>query len=92
MVLGESGVGRSLLIVFSDGVDTSSWLPPESVLEMARRTDVVAYFVSAGGKGKATFNRELTALTGGSLIEIASTRDLGATFLRILEGSGSAIS
>ena len=85
MVLGESGVGRPLLIVFSDGVDTSSWLPPESVLEMARRTDVVAYFVSAGGKGKATFNRDLTALTGGSLIEIASTRDLGATFLRILE-------
>ena len=32
-----------------------------------------------------TFNRELTSLTGGSLIEIASTRDLSTAFLRILE-------
>jgi len=85
MVLAESGVGRPLLIVFTDGVDTSSWLPAESVLDMARRTDVVAYFVSAGEQRKAPFNRELTSLTGGSLIEIASTRDLSATFLRILE-------
>lgn len=86
IVLGESGVGRSLLIVFSDGMDTSSWLPPENVLEMARRTDAVAYFVSPVEKGKtATFNRELTSLTGGALIEIESTRDLSATFLRILE-------
>jgi VWFA-related protein len=86
IVLGESGVGRSLLIVFSDGVDTSSWLPAESVLETARRTDAVAYFVSPVERGKTTtFNRELTSLTGGSLIEIATTRDLSATFLRILE-------
>jgi VWFA-related protein len=85
IVIGESGVGRFLLIVFSDGVDTSSWLSPASVLDMARRTDVVAYFVSAGEKRKATFNHELTSLTGGSFIEIASTKDLSATFLRILE-------
>jgi Ca-activated chloride channel family protein len=85
IVLGESGVGRSLLIVFSDGVDTASWLPPDSVLDTARRTDVVAYFVSAGEQGKSAFNSELTSLTGGSLIQIASTRDLSATFLRILD-------
>lgn len=85
IVLGESGVGRSLLIVFSDGVDTSSWLPGDSVLDIARRTDVVAYFVSAGEKGTAGFNRELASLTGGALIEIASTRDLSSTFLRILD-------
>ena len=48
MLLGESDVGRSLLIVFSDGVDTSSWLTPESVLETARRGDVVVYGVEVG--------------------------------------------
>jgi VWFA-related protein len=86
IVLGESGVGRSVLIVFSDGVDTSSWLSPEGLLDTARRTDAVAYFVSPVEKAKATtFNRELTSLTGGSLIEIASTRDLSTAFLRILE-------
>jgi VWFA-related protein len=86
IVLGESGVGRSVLIVFSDGVDTSSWLSPDGLLDTARRTDAVAYFVSPVEKAKATtFNRELTSLTGGSLIEIASTGDLSAAFLRILE-------
>ena len=43
MVLGESEVGRSLLIVFSDGYDTSSWLTAERVLETAKRPDVVVY-------------------------------------------------
>jgi len=32
MMLGESDAGRSLLIVFSDGFDTASWLPADSVL------------------------------------------------------------
>jgi VWFA-related protein len=85
IVLGEAGVGRTLLIVFSDGVDTSSWLSADAVLETARRTDVVAYFVSDGERRTPAFNRELTSLTGGALIEIASTRDLGAAFVRILE-------
>jgi hypothetical protein len=35
MLVGESDVGRGLLIIFSDGVDTSSWLPPASVLDTA---------------------------------------------------------
>ena len=30
MLLGESDAGRSLLIVFSDGVDTSSWLTADA--------------------------------------------------------------
>jgi hypothetical protein len=42
IVVGESDVGRALLIVFSDGLDTSSWLSSESVLDTAKRSDVVA--------------------------------------------------
>ena len=37
VMLGEADVGRDLLIVFSDGVDTASWLHGERVLEAARR-------------------------------------------------------
>ena len=37
--------GRTLLIVFSDGADTSSWLDPMSVVQAARGTDVVVYGV-----------------------------------------------
>ena len=41
----ETPAVRRLVLVFSDGDDTSSWLSRESVLEKARRTDVVVYAV-----------------------------------------------
>ena len=36
---------RNLLLVFSDGDDTASWLPDSTVLEKGERTDVVIYSV-----------------------------------------------
>jgi VWFA-related protein len=85
MMVGESDVGRALLIVFSDGLDTSSWLSPDAVLESAKRSDVVAYSAAIGSVGGAPFLRELSALTGGTLYKIESTKDLRAMFLGILE-------
>jgi VWFA-related protein len=85
MMVAESDVGRALLMVFSDGLDTSSWLSPEAVLETARRSDVVAYSVSVGRSYRSAFLRELSALTGGKLLEIESTQNLSALFLRILD-------
>ena len=84
MLMGESDVGRSLLILFSDGVDTSSWLSAASVLETARRGDVVVYAVQSGGRPDG-FIRQLSDVTGGRLITIESTKDLSATFSGILE-------
>jgi len=37
--------GRALILLFSDGEDTASWLPGDTVLEAARRTDAVIYVV-----------------------------------------------
>ena len=51
MMVGESDVGRALVIVFSDGVDTASWLQPDAVLDIAKRTDVVVYGVSVRRTG-----------------------------------------
>jgi VWFA-related protein len=34
---------RSLIIIFSDGLDTSSWLPAHAALDRTRRTDAVVY-------------------------------------------------
>ncbi len=38
-------VGRTVVLVFSDGYDTASWLDPLDVLDAARRSDVVVYGV-----------------------------------------------
>jgi Ca-activated chloride channel homolog len=84
MMIGESDVGRALLIVFSDGIDTASWLTAESVLDTARRSDVVAYGVSVG-RSKPEFLRELTSLTGGRLFEVEKTSNLSAVFLSVLD-------
>lgn len=42
---------RRLVLVFSDGDDTSSWLPRDWVLEKARRTDAVVYAVEIRNAG-----------------------------------------
>jgi VWFA-related protein len=85
IILGESDRARSLLIVFTDGLDTASFLAPGLVHDTARRTDTVVYAVSAGIPKKARFLGELTRLTGGSLIEVDSRANLDSTFLGILD-------
>ena len=85
MTVGDSDAGRTLVLVFSDGLDTSSWLTGDSVLAAARRSDVVVYGVAVRGAEKPQFLRDLSELTGGSLIEVESTKDLPATFVRILD-------
>ena len=85
IMVGESDAGRALLIVFSDGVDTSSWLRADAVLDAAKRADVVVYGVSVVSRLKPEFLRELTSLTGGRLFEIDKTANLASTFLGILD-------
>ena len=85
IMIGESDAGRALLIVFSDGLDTASWLPADAVLDAAKRSDVVAYGVSVRSNAKPEFLRELTSLTGGRLFEIEKTANPQSTFLGILE-------
>jgi len=85
LMLGETDVGRDLLIVFSDGVDTSSWLSAEGVLGAARRSDLVVYGVSVRGTERPDFLRRLSELSGGTLFEVESVKDVGALFVRILD-------
>lgn len=84
IMVGESDPGRALLIVFSDGVDTASWLRAEMVLDTARRADVVVYGIAVVSRLKPDFLGELASLTGGRLFEIEKTANLTATFLGIL--------
>lgn len=83
LVVAASNTGRSLMLAFSDGVDTSSFLRPASVIDTARRTDVVVFGVSAG-KLRAPFLKDLADMTGGDVVEVQSTRDLRNTLVRIL--------
>jgi VWFA-related protein len=86
MILGESDVGRALVILFSDGVDTTSWLAPPAVLRSARRTDAVVYAVSSPGAGATPkFLDELCETTGGRLLEVQSPDRLTPALLQVLQ-------
>jgi VWFA-related protein len=85
MIMGASDAGRPLLIVFSDGLDTASWLTSDVVLDTAKRSDGVVYGVAAGGTPRMAFLHDLTELTGGTLLDAGSTENLGTTFERILD-------
>jgi Ca-activated chloride channel family protein len=85
MMLAESDVGRGLVIVFSDGRDTSSWLKAKAVLDVAKRSDAVVYGVSAGLALRADFLQDLTDQTGGRLYKVESTKGLSAVFLEVLD-------
>jgi VWFA-related protein len=70
--------GRPVVILFTDGEDTTSWLGAPSVLQAARESDTLVYAVGAG----ATRLREITAVTGGRFLEDDGP-DLEAAFVRV---------
>ena len=84
MMAGESDAGRSLLMVFSDGLDTASYLHAERLLDMGRRSDVVVYPIASKG-ARPEFLDELAELTGGRLHEAGRDDDLSETFRAILD-------
>jgi VWFA-related protein len=84
MVIGDSATGRPLVILFSDGSDTASFLTPSSVFDTARRTGAMVYAVAPPGATHGGFLDEVVRLTGGRRFDITSLNGLSETFERIL--------
>jgi Ca-activated chloride channel family protein len=93
LALREGDPGRTLVLLFSDGADTSSWLPAAKVIEAAKRTDVVVYpvgFRQAPGRSRMNlpepgrFLESLAGETGGRVMLAEGNADLRATFLETL--------
>jgi Ca-activated chloride channel family protein len=73
LALRETDDGRALMLLFSDGEDTSSWMTAQSVVETARRTDVVIYPVTI--KQLSIVARPLTSVSGLPTGHYAMVRD-----------------
>jgi VWFA-related protein len=82
IVLGDVGSGRSLVVLFSDGTDTSSFLPATAAIDAARRGDVVIYAVLSGGGGRIA--RTLADETGGGVLTADAPDQLPGQFARVL--------
>ena len=97
--LREQAQGRVVLLVFTDGIDTMSWLDPRTVIDVALRSDMVIYAASTGPKASdderswyrdeptlfpTAFLEDLTERTGGELLQIKRGTDLVKTFAKIV--------
>jgi VWFA-related protein len=86
------GGGRPVLVLFSDGRDTSSWLENEDLLRAARESSTTVYVVRTreegsgfGESGQAYLLRRVVATTGGSSWSSSSGPEIEAAFRKVLE-------
>jgi len=85
LLAGVNDPSRNLILVFSDGIDTASWLSASQILETAKRSDAVVYALSPKDAGSMSFLHDLTAQTGGSAFEVDSLKELTTRFVAILD-------
>jgi Ca-activated chloride channel family protein len=99
LAMSDTGNARVLVLVFSDGLDNSSWLSVKDVQRAARRSDAVVYSVVVGGRterglnasGKSVYTQAqtnflegLASTTGGRLLKADGIDNLPQTFAAIL--------
>ena len=77
--------GRSLVVVYTDGTDISSWLEPRELIESAKRSNAVIYAVTTTDARQVAPLEDLTEATGGEMIRVTSSTDLRSGFQRILQ-------
>lgn len=75
---------RSLVVLCTDGSDTTSWLQPSEVLEASQRANAVVYAVTASEGRRSSALKQLTDGTGGQVLQAKSSSDLRPAFQRIL--------
>lgn len=83
---------RTLVLLFTDGVDTLSWLPEATVLEAARASEAVLYAVTLPERrgyaqllpGEDAQIRRLAEATGGRQLRASDPSQLRERFTEIL--------
>ncbi|MGE0703307.1 MAG: VWA domain-containing protein [Vicinamibacterales bacterium] len=80
--LRPPGRTRSLLLLFTDGRDTASWLTEGDVLESVRRAGTVIHIVRTEAD---TFLNRLAEASGGRVWSATSDDDLNELFTRALD-------
>jgi uncharacterized protein YegL len=84
MLLGTSAPGRPIVILFSDGDDTASFLTEEAVVQTAQRTGSVVCVVMIGGEGRLL--KQLAETTGGVFVKERSLDKVAERFAELLDG------
>jgi len=90
--------GRKVLVLFTDGEDTTSQVPMQEVQHLIRSTEVTVYPVAFPGEhgpnsGEAlrarAFLHSLAELSGGRVFQPAASRELAGIYQSILDELGT---
>ena len=90
--------GRRVLVLFSDGDDTTSQVPPGEVQRLVRSSDVTIYPVAFPGEHRKnssealrarSFLHSLAELSGGRVFQPTASRELAAIYQSILDELGT---
>ncbi len=85
---------RTLIVVFSDGIDNRSWLSPSELVRIARESESVIAAVAFDPGNTRDFSRvepdralldSLTSETGGETVLVRRPADLTRAFLDVLQ-------
>jgi Ca-activated chloride channel family protein len=88
--------GRALVVMFTDGEDNMSWLSADEVRRVAEQSNAVVHVVTLKdplGLAEAAGSRALRRIaegSGGRVWTAGASKDLQATFLRVLSEMQSA--
>ena len=85
LLLADSEPGRALVLMFSDGIEVSSYLSADTLLQTAKRSNAVVYGVSPRSPKRPPFLRDLAEASGGAFVEIESTQEIEQTFKKVLD-------
>lgn len=86
----SDGDRPTLLLVFTDGIDTASWLRPRDVLDTARRSGVVPYAVVVG-EGVAFMPSFVQLTPRRALDQLRARADETERFLGDLVSTGGGV-
>lgn len=98
--LRDQAPGRAVLLVFTDGLDTASWLETSAVIEAALKSDMVVYGVASAAAARLPYSetfyrdepelfplpflKDVAERTGGELFQVKPGGDLAPLFVRIV--------
>jgi len=87
LALRETDPGRTLVLIFSDGTDTASWLRAPAVIDAAKRTDSVVYAVALAEY------RPVLNISGGRIIQHSTTtvQEAGKFLEHLTEETGGRV-
>ena len=74
---------RRLLLVYTDALDTFSWLEPDEVLAIAQRADTVIYFVGTRPDPRG-YASQLPDATGGAYLNAGNITHVRDVFSKVL--------